>query len=99
MRDFGGMVSVLLESEEEAVAFCGRTKLFLLAESLGVCLRNVRDWAAGTGWDKTPPAPAIPNDVVAGTRARYVEAYERIAGRPFAEWLTRTAAEAGARLG
>ena len=35
MRDFGGMVSVLLESEEEAVAFCGRTKLFLLAESLG----------------------------------------------------------------
>jgi len=59
----------------------------------------VRDWAAGTGWDKTPPAPAIPDDVVAGTRARYVEAYERIAGRPFAEWLTRTAAEAGARLG
>src|SRR5438477_9695053 len=35
MRDFGGMVSVLLESEDEAVAFCGRTKLFLLAESLG----------------------------------------------------------------
>jgi cystathionine beta-lyase/cystathionine gamma-synthase len=35
MRDFGGMVSLLLESEEEAVAFCGRTKLFLLAESLG----------------------------------------------------------------
>jgi cystathionine gamma-synthase len=35
MRDFGGMVSVLLESEAEAVAFCGRTKLFLLAESLG----------------------------------------------------------------
>jgi cystathionine gamma-synthase len=35
MRDFGGMVSVLLESEQEAVAFCERTKLFLLAESLG----------------------------------------------------------------
>jgi len=35
MRDFGGMVSLLLESEEEAVAFCARTKLFLLAESLG----------------------------------------------------------------
>jgi cystathionine gamma-synthase len=35
MRDFGGMVSILLESEEEAVAFCARTKLFLLAESLG----------------------------------------------------------------
>jgi cystathionine beta-lyase/cystathionine gamma-synthase len=35
MRDFGGMISVLLESEEEAVAFCARTKLFQLAESLG----------------------------------------------------------------
>jgi cystathionine gamma-synthase len=35
MRDFGGMVSVLCESEEEAVALCSRTKLFQLAESLG----------------------------------------------------------------
>jgi cystathionine beta-lyase/cystathionine gamma-synthase len=35
MRDFGGMISVLLESEEQAVAFCARTELFLLAESLG----------------------------------------------------------------
>ena len=35
MRDFGGMVSVLLESEEEAVALCARTKLWKLAESLG----------------------------------------------------------------
>jgi cystathionine gamma-synthase len=35
MRDFGGMVSFLMESEAEAVAFCGRTKLFQLAESLG----------------------------------------------------------------
>jgi phosphoribosylaminoimidazole-succinocarboxamide synthase len=50
----------------------------------------VRDWAAGSGWDKLPPAPAIPADVVAGTRARYVEAYERIAGEPFAAWLERT---------
>jgi phosphoribosylaminoimidazole-succinocarboxamide synthase len=55
----------------------------------------VRDWAAGTGWDKTPPAPAIPEDVVAGTRARYVEAYERIAGEPFQAWLARTGAPAG----
>jgi phosphoribosylaminoimidazole-succinocarboxamide synthase len=52
----------------------------------------VRDWAAGSGWDKLPPAPAIPEDVVAGTRARYVEAYERIAGEPFGAWLDRTAA-------
>jgi len=35
MRDFGGMVSLLLESEEEAVAFCAETKIFRLAESLG----------------------------------------------------------------
>jgi phosphoribosylaminoimidazole-succinocarboxamide synthase len=52
----------------------------------------VRDWAAASGWDKKPPAPAIPDDVVAGTRARYVEAYERIAGEPFQAWLDRTAA-------
>jgi phosphoribosylaminoimidazole-succinocarboxamide synthase len=51
----------------------------------------VRDWASGSGWDKRPPAPAIPEDVVAGTRARYVEAYERIAGEPFGAWLDRTA--------
>jgi phosphoribosylaminoimidazole-succinocarboxamide synthase len=51
----------------------------------------VRDWASGSGWDKRPPAPAIPDEVVEGTRARYVEAYERIAGEPFAEWLARSA--------
>jgi phosphoribosylaminoimidazole-succinocarboxamide synthase len=55
----------------------------------------VRDWAAGSGWDKLPPAPAIPDDVVAGTRARYVEAYERITGEPFQAWLDRTGADAG----
>jgi phosphoribosylaminoimidazole-succinocarboxamide synthase len=54
----------------------------------------VRDWAASSGWDKRPPAPAIPADVVAGTRARYVEAYERIVGEPFAAWLERTGAAA-----
>jgi phosphoribosylaminoimidazole-succinocarboxamide synthase len=50
----------------------------------------VRDWASGSGWDKTPPAPAIPDDVVAGTRERYIEAYERITGEPFSAWLERT---------
>ncbi|MCW3026877.1 MAG: phosphoribosylaminoimidazolesuccinocarboxamide synthase [Solirubrobacterales bacterium] len=50
----------------------------------------VRDWASASGWDKKPPAPAIPDDVVAGTRARYIEAYERIVGEPFGEWLRRT---------
>jgi len=51
----------------------------------------VRDWAAGTGWDKRPPAPAIPDDVVAGTRERYVEVYEKITGEPFDAWLARVA--------
>ena len=50
----------------------------------------VRDWASQSGWDKKPPAPALPDEVVAGTRARYVEAYERIVGEPFGEWLRRT---------
>jgi phosphoribosylaminoimidazole-succinocarboxamide synthase len=52
----------------------------------------VRDWAAGTGWDKSPPAPEIPDDVVAATRERYVTAYEKLAGEPFSAWLERTAA-------
>jgi phosphoribosylaminoimidazole-succinocarboxamide synthase len=51
----------------------------------------VRDWAAGSGWDKTPPAPALPDDVVAQTRAKYVEAYERLSDEPFGAWLERTA--------
>jgi phosphoribosylaminoimidazole-succinocarboxamide synthase len=51
----------------------------------------VRDWASGTGWDKAPPAPAIPDDVVAATRERYVAAYERLTGEPFAAWLDRVA--------
>jgi phosphoribosylaminoimidazole-succinocarboxamide synthase len=51
----------------------------------------VRDWAAGTGWDKSPPAPAIPDDVVAQTRERYVRAYELLAGEPFSAWVERTA--------
>ncbi|MFY1654852.1 phosphoribosylaminoimidazolesuccinocarboxamide synthase [Solwaraspora sp. WMMB762] len=41
----------------------------------------VRDWAAGTGWDKRPPAPEVPAEIVEVTRARYVEVYERITGR------------------
>ena len=43
----------------------------------------VRDWASGSGWDKTPPAPALPDEVVERTRERYVDAYERITGEPF----------------
>jgi phosphoribosylaminoimidazole-succinocarboxamide synthase len=51
----------------------------------------VRDWASGSGWDKTPPAPEIPGDVVAGRRERYADAYERITGEPFRDWMARTA--------
>ena len=51
----------------------------------------VRDWAAGSGWDKTPPAPALPDDVIARTRELYVDAYERITGEPFRAWLERSA--------
>jgi phosphoribosylaminoimidazole-succinocarboxamide synthase len=51
----------------------------------------VRDWATASGWDKSPPAPEIPADVVEGTRARYVDAYERITGEPFEHWLERSA--------
>jgi phosphoribosylaminoimidazole-succinocarboxamide synthase len=50
----------------------------------------VRDWASGTGWDKSPPAPAIPDDVVAQTRERFVRAYELLAGEPFEAWVERT---------
>jgi phosphoribosylaminoimidazole-succinocarboxamide synthase len=40
----------------------------------------VRDWAAGTGWDKRPPGPPVPAEVVAATRGRYVEVYQRLTG-------------------
>ena len=52
----------------------------------------VRDWATQSGWDKTPPAPALPGEVVEGTRQRYFEAYERITGEPFSAWLERVGA-------
>lgn len=51
----------------------------------------LRDWLDQSGWDHTPPAPELPADVVAGTQQRYVEAYERITGRPFTEWLKEAA--------
>ncbi len=47
----------------------------------------VRDYATSTGWDKTPPAPELPDDVVTKTREKYVEAYERITGHSFGDWL------------
>ena len=47
----------------------------------------VRDWLEAQAWDMAPPGPALPDDVVAGTRARYVEAFERITGASFARYL------------
>lgn len=43
----------------------------------------VRDWLETTGWDKASPPPALPEDVVAKTREKYVEAYERLTGGAF----------------
>jgi phosphoribosylaminoimidazole-succinocarboxamide synthase len=40
----------------------------------------VRDWAVGTGWDKNPPGPVVPPDVVDATRSLYIEVFERITG-------------------
>ena len=46
----------------------------------------VRDWLEATGWDKKPPPPSLPDDVIDATRRRYIEAYERITGQRFADW-------------
>ena len=47
----------------------------------------VRDWLETQAWDKTDPGPELPADVVAGTRMRYVEAYERITRASFERYL------------
>lgn len=47
----------------------------------------VRDWLESLAWDKTAPGPDVPDAVVAGTRARYVEAFERISGASFERYL------------
>ena len=46
----------------------------------------MRDWAEAKGWDKKPPAPSLPAEVIDASRTRYVEAYERLTGRSFADW-------------
>jgi phosphoribosylaminoimidazole-succinocarboxamide synthase len=43
----------------------------------------VRDWLEKKGWNKTPPAPELPPEVIEGTRARYREAYEKLTGEVF----------------
>ena len=49
----------------------------------------VRDWLDESGWDHSPPGPDLPADVTANTRGKYVEAYERITGLSFDDWLNR----------
>jgi phosphoribosylaminoimidazole-succinocarboxamide synthase len=46
----------------------------------------VRDHYVAAGWDRRPPAPPLPASVIAGTRSRYIDAYERLTGRRFDEW-------------
>lgn len=49
----------------------------------------VRDWLSGeSGWDRQSPPPALPDEVVQATRARYVQAYETLTGETFDEWLS-----------
>ena len=47
----------------------------------------VRDWLDASGWDRTAPGPELPAEVVERTRAKYVEAYERLTGSSFDSWL------------
>jgi phosphoribosylaminoimidazole-succinocarboxamide synthase len=47
----------------------------------------VRDYCETLGWDKSPPGPELPDEVVAGTRARYVEAFEQLTGISFDDYL------------
>jgi phosphoribosylaminoimidazole-succinocarboxamide synthase len=49
----------------------------------------VRDYCESLGWDKSPPGPELPADVIAETRARYVEAFERLTGIDFDDYLAR----------
>jgi phosphoribosylaminoimidazole-succinocarboxamide synthase len=48
----------------------------------------VRDYCETLGWDKTAPGPELPNDIVAGTRARYIEAFERLTGIDFDAYVS-----------
>jgi phosphoribosylaminoimidazole-succinocarboxamide synthase len=49
----------------------------------------VRDYAESLGWDKTPPGPELPDEVVMGTRARYLEAFQQVTGIPFDDYAAK----------
>jgi phosphoribosylaminoimidazole-succinocarboxamide synthase len=50
----------------------------------------VRDWLDESGWNHEPPAPSLPGEVIGITAAKYREAYERITGEPFVDYLRRS---------
>jgi phosphoribosylaminoimidazole-succinocarboxamide synthase len=52
----------------------------------------LRDWLEAQRWDKQPPAPQLPDEIVTGTRDRYREAYQRLTGEPFSAYLRRNGA-------
>lgn len=52
----------------------------------------VRDWLDAQDWDKTPPAPPLPEDVVADTMQRYTDAYDQLTGSSFADYLSASGA-------
>jgi phosphoribosylaminoimidazole-succinocarboxamide synthase len=54
----------------------------------------VRDWLDASGWDREPPPPALPEDVAAATAAKYRDAYERISGERFDDYLRRMGVQA-----
>ncbi len=56
----------------------------------------VREWLERQPWDKSPPPPDLPDEIVEGTRKRYIEAYERITGKSFSDYLRP---EAGEKMG
>jgi phosphoribosylaminoimidazole-succinocarboxamide synthase len=45
-----------------------------------------RDWLSAQNWDRNPPPPRVPDDVVATTSARYVDAYQRVTGNSIGDW-------------
>ena len=47
----------------------------------------LRDWLSGLDWNKEPPPPTLPEDVITGTRSRYLEAYQKITGQSFDDYL------------
>jgi phosphoribosylaminoimidazole-succinocarboxamide synthase len=54
------------------------------ASQQGLDKQFVRDWASSTGWDRKPPAPEVPPEIVEATRARYIEIYQRLTGESWA---------------